>query len=306
MTFDEYTAREAHQQEIADTRVGYLGGSDAHIAYRVCEVGIQGLSATDTDRLKVAFGLTEEKKWGGNKYTDRGHAFEEYMEKLFDTMGQEVEREWVMKGDTYQHFSVLAHADFYDPETKTVYECKCVVGKTTAKVEAQYYAQLQWYYMLGAEKVVLVHGTDEVTCMEMSVVERNDGYIDIMKQGLRTIDEGYKILTSVADKITETDDTIDSVACVLLRQYRDLQIKIDQLTKESNELRGKIAQYMNNKHLTNINAEDVECRITAKTQVRTLDSKKVLAAYPDIANGDYYRVTERKGGVVITCHKNNE
>lgn len=308
MTFDEYTERSAHQTEIESTRVGYLGGSDAHIAYRVAEVGVEGLSATDMHRLRVCFGVEKQNTWGGNEYTDRGHAFEDYIDKLFGTIGNEVEREAVMSGENYEHFSVIAHADFYQPTDKIVYECKCVAGKTTQKVESTYYAQLQWYYMLGAEQVMLMHGTDENTCVAIKAIDRNDGYLECMRRGLKAIDDAYDYIVSGE----QAKNSVDAEQCEWaflspdIDRYLDIQKQIDRLTEQQKHLRGVISQMMNDHGITNMRYKNVECRRTHASVVRTLDTKKVLAAYPDISNGDYYKETQRAGGIQITIHKNSD
>lgn len=308
MTFDEYTERNAHQAEIENTRVGYLGGSDAHIAYRVSEVGVEGLSATDMHRLRVCFGVEKQNTWGGNEYTDRGHAFEDYTERLFDSIGMNTEREVVMSGENYKHFSVIAHADFYQPTNKIVYECKCVAGKTTQKVETTYYTQLQWYYMLGAEQVMLIHGVAEDNCCAIRAIDRNDGYIKCMRKGLKAIDDAYDYIVNGTQPKNSVDAEQYEWAFLSpdIDRYLELQRQIDDLTQKQKNLRGVISQIMNAHGITNMRYKNVECRRTNASVVRTLDTKKVLAVYPDIVNGDFYKETNRAGGLQITMHKNSD
>lgn len=308
MTFDEYTERNAHQAEIENTRVGYLGGSDAHIAYRVSEVGIEGLSATDTNRLRVCFGVEQQNTWGGNEYTDRGHAFEDYIERMFGSIGMHTEREKVINGEDYKHFSVIAHADFYQPTNKIVYECKCVAGKTTQRVESTYYAQLQWYYMLGAEQVMLMHGMAEDNCCAIRAIDRNDGYIECMRRGLKAIDDAYDYIVSGVPSKNSVDAEQSEWAFLSpdIDKYLALQEQIDDLTQKQKNLKGAISKMMNDHGITNLRYKNVECRRTNTTIVRTLDAKKVLAAYPDISNGDFYKESNRAGGLQITIRKNSD
>lgn len=306
MTFDEYTERNAHQAEIESTRVGYLGGSDAHIAYRVSEVGVEGLSSTDVQRLRVCFGVEKQNTWGGNEYTERGHLFEDYIGRMFAMINMNTEREVVMSGENYKHFSVIAHADFYQPKNKIVYECKCIAGKTTQRVEQTYYAQLQWYYMLGAEQVMLMHGIAKDNCCAIRAIDRNDGYIAKLREGLRMIDDAYDYIVGN----TYQKKSVDAKQCEWafmtpdIDRYMELQREIDRLTDKQKRLRGVISQTMNDHKITNLKFGNFECRRINKSEVRTLDTKKVLAAYPEIADNDeLYKVTNRAYGIQITIKK---
>ena len=53
----------AHAQEIANTRKGGLGGSDAAMVLRIAERGLAGLTATDTRRLCVMIGTAEQPQF---------------------------------------------------------------------------------------------------------------------------------------------------------------------------------------------------------------------------------------------------
>ena len=91
-----------------------------------------------------------------------GHAFEDYMqEKITGLQNAQgisgtLERERCMRGESYNYFGTMAHADY--TIGSSVFELKYIYNTPTAKVAQRYECQLQWYYMLGAESVVLVHG----------------------------------------------------------------------------------------------------------------------------------------------------
>ena len=67
---------QAHAQEIANTRKGGLGGSDAAMVLRIAERGLAGLTATDMRRLCVMIGTAEQPQFE-TPYTNAGHALEE-------------------------------------------------------------------------------------------------------------------------------------------------------------------------------------------------------------------------------------
>ena len=144
---------QAHAEEIKQTRIGGLGGSDAAMVLRIGQRGLSALTATDTKRLCVMVGKVEPDNFGGNEYTKAGHDFEEFAESVVPFGKYGYERERFIIQPLAKSFKVFAHADFAYGEKRTdIVECK-YVQKPTDKVLTEYYAQLQWYYMLGATSV---------------------------------------------------------------------------------------------------------------------------------------------------------
>lgn len=304
MTFDEFCDRDAHQREISSTRVGFLGGSDAKMIAHATEVGVEGLSKTELIRLRVCFDCEAQRDWGGNMFTKAGHDFEDYVAtQLPYIIPTPIEREKVMHGKQYTHFATLAHADYYSDGV--VYECKCVAKKTTAHVYNSYYAQLQWYYLLGAQQVFLVHGNspDEIT--QILLVERNDGFIAQLEEGCRLIDEAYEYICNADTMpISVAAQECSMEIQGLLQQYADLQAQVKEIEAKQNGIKTRIANYMRDNVLNAISGGAVNVQYNKEQVVRTLDKKKVLAAYPDIANGDFYDIKNRAASVTITLPKN--
>ena len=298
MTFDEYADRQAHQAEIAATRVGFLGGSDAALAYHITECGVAGLSNTDIKRLKVLFGCIAPTEWGGNRYTECGHDFEDYIAHYLPTyMGVQAEREKVLSGKRYAFFSTQAHADFCTADG-VVYECKCVANKSTEKVLKKYYAQLQWYYMLGARMVYLVHGAASKEIADIVLVEKNDGYIALMEKGCGIIDGSVEQVCSAnTNKNVIADDLPDSMR-VLLSDYSQLTQQIQELDDRRNEIKEKIGNYMGEYGISNIEGE-CSVSITKKTVVRKIKMSEVLQDFPQVADDKYYEFQERKPSVMF-------
>lgn len=198
--FEKFVASTSeHEQEIKRTRVGGLGGSDASILYRVGLNGMSALTNTDQKRLAVMMGLAEPQDFGGNVYTRAGHQFEdayaEGVEIAAKEANGEYQREYVMEQPLAKNFKTFAHADFalnnfMNPD---VVECK-YVQDTTAATLAKYMPQLQWYYVLGANTVILAHGWGsvepfEVEDAEIVTVERDEQYTKALLQGIKTLDK---------------------------------------------------------------------------------------------------------------------
>lgn len=201
-----FEQQQQHNAEIINSRVGGLGGSDAAILLKIGKNGLNALTATDQKRLAVMLGLAEYKPFAGNAYTVAGHLFEDYVDstvfsdantKAIAELGHNLEYQRELKIETKlaRNFATFAHADFASLDAHpVVVECKYVVGKTTAEVAQQYAAQLQWYYILGASKVALLHGTGNVEPFavddaEILIIERDAQVIAAILNGVETLDK---------------------------------------------------------------------------------------------------------------------
>lgn len=302
--FEELTERGKHAQEIAQTRVGYLGGSDAKMVYKVATSGAGALSATEIKRLNVCCGNSKNvSTFGGNAATERGHDFEDYMVSVFAAMDVKVEREKFMQGQKYNHFTAMAHADYY--AGGTVYECKCVVGKTTEAVANSYYAQLQWYYMLGAEMVYLVHGIDANQVADIVEIPRNEGFVAMLERGCELID-------AYCDSIVALDQ-LASVAYTdapqdmrdMIKSITAMQDTIKSYTAQLEVLKNSLCSAMVSGGIGEIRG-DVSVHYTPERTVRTIDTKKLLAVFPDVATADVYTEGQRKGYITITAKRNGQ
>lgn len=302
--FDAAMYRSEHAQEIAQSRVGCLGGSDAAMVLRVAERGgVEGLNATDKTRLRVCFGAEERKDFGGNKYTEAGHTFEDTCDRMFAVIFDDMEREKLLTDTVqYQHFKSIAHADFVRGGT-IVYECKCVAKKATATVANEYYAQLQWYYMLGMECVHLVHGVaGDDTAPTIETIGRNDGVIQQLREGLRLIDEGYASIVNAESTAKVADTECSNDVQELLREYKEIDEHIKALQAEQGNIKSQLWEYMRENGIGSISGE-VSARYAPATEVRGINKKKLLALFPDTATADIYDVTKRNGSLVMTISR---
>lgn len=202
---EKANANEQHAQEIKQTRIGGLGGSDAALVMKVGRAGLASLNNSEIKRLAIMMGLTEQENWGGNAYTNAGHKFEDWYEnhlqtELHKTQGVDYHREHVMSQMLARNFKTFAHADFAVGNfmCPDIIECKYVTTKTTDKVIDTYMPQLQWYYMLGAKNVYLLHGTgtvdDEQAGTTFEVVDGDLVFIKYNKEDVKTLHNGIKII----------------------------------------------------------------------------------------------------------------
>lgn len=163
--FDQLTNAQTHAQEITGSRFGWFGGSDAKMLFDVYlkRRTFSTMSNTQRARFEVLMGWQQPRVGELDTPCIRGgHAFEYYMQdkitglKNAQCISGTLERERFLMGAQYNYFGTMAHADY--TIGNSVFELKYIYNIPTGKVAQRYECQLQWYYMLGAEAVVLVHG----------------------------------------------------------------------------------------------------------------------------------------------------
>lgn len=312
--FEQYTAQVAEQQEhnaeIQRTRVGGLGGSDADMLMRIGRNGMAALTATDMKRLAVMMGMAQQEQWGGNVYTNAGHAFEDYAEQFLPTgKNVRVTREEYIEQLIARNFKTFAHADFTTRTGRAkkafnVIECK-YVQKDTDKVAQEYAAQLQWYYLLGAKSVTLLHGRgavdpfdpDEVEATAMEIKRNDDICRDIMA-GVKTLDnaisDGWKPITPGKQHISDTSQTVQSAFATL--QWCKAQR--EQLDAEETAAKAVIASYMEDFACSSIFADNGDAvTMTKASTSRTFDGAKLLKAHPEFDTDEFYKTVNRKASI---------
>lgn len=296
---------QAHAQEIQQTRVGGLGGSDAAMIYKIGLNGMSVLNNTDMKRLAVMLGKAEQDNWGGNAYTNAGHMFEEYAEKTLPFGESGYEREKVIECKLARNFRTFAHADFVTGEMHTeVVECK-FVQDTTARVIEKYYAQLQWYYMLGAKTVTLYHGTGTaepfaVESGELAVIERDESAIRVLLAGVKTLDEA--IAKGWEPQVCEKVELSNTPAAVQEAFFALSEIKVKEAElKERKEAASSILkEYIEDWGYSTLYMDgEVKHQViyTRASTSMTFDAAKFLKEHPEFDRPEYYKKTKKAASV---------
>lgn len=304
--FEQLSAAKAHAEEIKTSRVGGLGGSDAAMVLKIGHNGTCALSNTDIKRLRVMLGLDEPCNFGGNAATDAGHAFEDFIaERLSLIYPLGYIREAKMVGEEYKHFKTFAHADFLTASRKVI-ECK-FVQDTTQNVLAKYYAQLQWYYYLGADCVTLCHGVGNVEPFEVIDytfldVPRDEQAIEAIKIGLEMIDT-WCIDEDTPRVPAEVD--MQAKQRKLIRKYLTRKRKVDVMTAEMEQIKAELQAEMEAGNIAKVSGaidkENAAVIIFRKGSTRrTLDTTKALAKYPELnEQGELWKNTTAKSSLTI-------
>ena len=304
--FEEMCEKQSHAEEIKTSRVGGLGGSDAAMILKIGRNGLQALSRTDVKRLRVMLGLDEPCNFGGNAATEAGHAFEDFIaECLKIIFPQGYIREAKMMGEDYVNFKTFAHADFLTASKKVI-ECKFVQG-TTNEVLSNYYAQLQYYYYLGADCVTLCHGVGNVEPFEVIDytfldVPRDEQAIEVIRNGLRLIDE---YCSNEQEVSAPSEVEMQTKQRLLVRKYLTRKRKVDMLTAEMDAIKAELQSEMEKNNIAKISGaiykDSAAVVIFRKGSTRrTLDTTKVLARYPELnEQGEIWKTTTAKSSITI-------
>lgn len=304
-----------HQQEIESTRVGGFGGSDAALFLRIAKKGgVEGLSNTDLYRIAVAMGIKTYVPVSPTEAMQNGHIFEDSYARYLDAQGKPYEREVKLVAKKQpDNFHIFAHADFvfkekvYKKPNKIVlvHECKFIadVQKSADDVAETYKAQLQWYYLMGAEYVYLVRGcgNPEHPSTQRIEIDEDEEIIDQLKLGIRLLDEAIsdgwvpEIEEEFAAAMSEKMQNI-------IHDYEQLKFEKSTIEEKLEELQKQIVEYMTIGNVAKINASLGTISRTADSVVESFDSKKFEKENPDLYK-QYIKKSTRKGSLRYTINK---
>ncbi len=302
-----------HQQEIENTRVGGFGGSDAAMFLRIAKKGgVEGLSNTDLYRIAVAMGIKPYVPVPVTEAMNNGHIFEDSYARMLKDSGRSFEREVKLIAECQpKNFKIFAHADFLQ-NGKTavkkfviVHECKFIAdeSKTADDVAEIYKAQLQWYYLMGAEYVDLIrgYGNPEYPYIQDIAIDEDEEIINQLKEGIRLLDEAIsdgwvpEIEEEFASAMSEKMQNI-------IADYERLKFEKSTIDEKLDELQKQIVEYMTIGNVAKINCTLGTISRTADSVVESFDSKKFEKENPDVYK-QYIKKSTRKGSLRYTINK---
>lgn len=290
-------------EELKRSHANGFGGSDAKMFAKIGAKGIESLSTTEKKRILVALGKMEADDFGGNVYTEAGHLFEDY---CANTSVKGMEREKLIEGkELARHFKVFAHADFYDEATNAVVECKYSQDETM-KVYEDYFAQLQWYYMLGVDKVTLYHGWGTVLPFEVAGVlpidvDKDDDFIYLLQHGIAVLDQAIE--DGAFDDYETTEMTVsemDEDTAVACQRLGLAMAQLKEYERLADEYKATLLAWMEAHGVLNIKGEGFTVSYVSPTTRKTFDTKKAQADFPALKDDKYYKTSAVKSSVKIT------
>ena len=295
-----------NNEELRRSHANGFGGSDAKMFAKIGTKGIESLSTTEKKRILVALGKMEADDFGGNVYTEAGHLFEDYAANAVYSICKGMEREKYLEAKGFaKHFKVFAHADFYDEATNAVVECK-FSQDDTMKVYEDYFAQLQWYYMLGADKVTLYHGWGTVLPFDVVGVlpinvDKDDDFIACIRDGIAELDKAvedgaFDDYDTTAVTVSEMDEET-ATACRALGVFIARMKEAEQLANQHKET---LLAWMEEHGVLNIKGDGFTVSYVSPTTRKTFDTKKAQADFPALKDEQYYKTSAVKSSVKIT------
>lgn len=267
-----------NEKELLRTRAAGFGGSDAAMVLAIAEriKNGQPLTMTQRHRLRVIKGLELPTASPDTERTRAGHDFEA---TVFRALPANWEREALLEAEWYsENFSVFAHADFYSREMNAAKECKWSRKFDVEGLKKEYAAQLQWYYLCGAQSVSLCYDT-----------EAGQGAVDIpfditldksLKEALRVIDEAWNTIDLNICELSGGDIPNDAIRYI--NGIRDLDAEIKTLDEQRDKLREKLAERMKAGNHTKYSGDFGSVTLTQATVTKRFDSKKFEKDNQDI------------------------
>ena len=326
-----------YKQDIVQTRVGHLGGSDAKMIQSVAEAGKIPQSAMK--RLAVCKGLAEQPQ-----FTNPAIEFGNYVESMvFESLHSQDER-WqsnpcLVSGKySRKNVEVIDHVDFLLVDDKnrmiTIAECKAT-HSTFEQTRDEYKWQLAHHWILGQE-VAKTRGNYKVRLLLCHYY--TDGIdltqpfeFDPSRLTVKQLRNMEKL--SKAYHIAEAMDIIDNFLETFTEYYEDevdgnllpekVKTEFDQVTtflteikereKKVEDFKKKLTEFMVSKGIKGIKTDAWSITLVNESESVSVDYKAIFAneieaKKPRIANKlkkQYKKVAKKKAYIMIKVQDNN-
>ena len=286
------------KNEIITTRKGGFGGSDAKMFYKVGQNGIEALSDTDKRRIAVALGQVEHIETPTTEAMEAGNEFEKWL-------GENIYYEWNnnFKIEPEEllstNFKVFAHADFYYSWTKTVIEAKYTSSDAERTIQ-DYMAQLQWYYMLGADQVYLNKGYqgEPFEINDEFFIERDRAYINRLIIGIKLIDAFCDTFIYEPKDEWGINDLLPYEQSAVIKMTSVLS-EIKRMEQEAEELKAKLLDTMLKHNVKSLKHDNYTLTVVPEGVTSRFNKAKLLKDHPEIKESDYTTLSERKAYLKI-------
>jgi len=299
--------KELHQQEIENSHRKGFGGSDAAMFAAIAEKGLDGISQTYLNRIGEVMGLCDPRPRFTTKVMENGHYFEDWCEKnIFDA--SVFEREAFIEKPLAKNFTTFAHADYAASTLAemVVYELKFSI-MPTEHVISKYRWQFQWYMMLGANVVSLLHGWGADPSEQLNYtqvrIDKDEDAIKRLLDGIWILDDaiskGWQPKVSDGETLeTCPFQVVTAVGCI-----HELTKKAKEIEEELAKQKAIVMAYMTDNFLTSLtgfdDGENVTVSYVKPTKTASFDSKAYFKAHPVSADDKKaFTVEKEKAGYV--------
>ncbi len=292
------TEQSSNKQEIIATRKGGFGGSDAKMFYKVGQKGIEALSDTDKRRIAVALGQIPYEDTFTTEAMEAGNEFEAW---LAENIHPSWENNFRMEPEKplSTNFKVFAHADFYLNKRKTVIEAKYTSSDAKQTIK-DYMAQLQWYYMLGADEVFLNKGYqgEPFEINDVFFIKRDRAYINRLIIGIKIIDAFCDTFVYEQKDEWGIEDLLPYEQSAVVKMTSVLS-EIKRMEQEAEELKSKLLDTMLKHNVKSLKHDDYTLMVVPGGVTSRFNKAKLLKDHPEIKESDYTTLSERKAYLKI-------
>lgn len=293
-----------HSDEIKATRVGGFGGSDAAMVLAMAERIREGqpLTTAQKHRLLQLKGLETLPDFDSPEI-QAGRAFEDEVANELEKAGWDREAFLTPNPNTKAavtvNFRVFAHADFWNPKTNTATECKWSRKFKHDGLEKQYFAQLQWYYMLGADAVCLC--SDTADGRKTTDVARDDKMVNALADSLWTIDDAFSALDlTITEKgINELPPKVAQLI-EAIEGLKRTQARIEESLKIN---QAELMAYMDGNGINKVWNNTASISYTSPSSSIGFDAKKFEKDHADLYAAYRTKLTKKAGYLTVNIKK---
>jgi len=293
--------QQKQKREIVETRKGGFGGSDAKMFYKVGLKGLSALSDTDKRRIAVALGQAEYIEIPATEAMEAGNEFEMWLRSKYSEENG-WESNYKLESDFIKprNFKIFAHADFYDIENDIVVEAKYTASDLKTTI-SDYMPQLQWYYLLGVDKVYLVKGYQggPFELYDEKFIERDDKFIEILRNGISLIDDLCDEFVYHEKDEWTTFDLMphEQAAAEVMFNYLS---QIKKMEEEVEKQKAIMLDLMLKNGVKSLKSDGYTLTVVPESVRSTFDKAKLLKEHPEINESDYLKTSTVKPYLKIT------
>lgn len=282
------------EKELLRTRAAGFGGSDAAMVLAIAEKIKNGLPLTMTQRhrLRVIKGLELPTASPDTECTRAGHDFEA---TVFRSLPASWERETLLTAKcVFDNFRVFAHADFYRRDINAVKECKWSRKFNADGLVKEYAAQLQWYYLCGAQSVSLCYDTE----VGQGAVDIPIDHQFVARLGiaLAAIDEAWDTLDLNICELSGDDVPLEALR--IITEIHKIDSEVGRMEAVREEKRAELSAFMGNNQHNKYSGDWGSVTLTPATVSSRFDAQKFKKERPDLY-AVYLTASKRKETLTI-------
>ena len=289
-----------HKSKIISSRSIGLGGSDARMVLKVGRKGIDSLSETDKKRLAVMMGQIPYQETFTTKQMSAGNDFEAW---IAETVYKEPE--WInnkrleSENIKLKNFKVFAHSDFIN-NNNIVIEAKYTKSDLSQTI-SDYIAQLQYYYMLGANEVRILKGTQVIRFDDYGekAIDKDESIIKYLLKGIQLIDDFCDdFIYEPKDEWSVTDLLpFEQQDAALMHNYLS---EIKELQEKADYHKQRLLETLIENNVKSLKSDNYTLTVVPEGVTSRFDKAKLFKENPSLNESDYVKQSKRSAYLKIS------